>query len=130
MPSILIVDDEKDARDVLSRFLQKAGFATRSVPNGQQALAAIGTQVPDLVLLDWMMPEMNGVQFLEVIRSYLRWQNLPVILITAYHGPHVDRAMELGVKRIFFKPDYPLADLLVCIQTLVNDPKGGCASAG
>jgi CheY-like chemotaxis protein len=129
MPSVLIVDDEKDARDVLSRFLQKAGFAVRAVPNGQQALVAIGIALPDVVLLDWMMPEMNGVNFLEVIRSYLRWQRLPVILITAYRGPHIDRAKELGVKCVFIKPDYSLAELMICIHRVVGDPDANCASA-
>ncbi len=130
MPSILIVDDEKDARDFLSRFLQKSGYATRTAPNGQQALVAIGTHLPDLVLLDWMMPEMNGIGFLEIIRSYLRWQSLPVILLTAYKGEHVVRAKELGVKRVFYKPDYDLGQLLSCVQILINDPRADCASAG
>jgi len=130
MSSILIVDDEKDTRDLLSKFLQKAGLATRTAPNGQLALAAIGTVLPDVVLLDWMMPEMDGISFLEVVRSYLRWKDVPVILITAFHGPHVDRAWELGVKHVFFKPDYDLQELLVCIQKLLRDPKTGCKSAG
>ena len=130
MPSVLIVDDEKDARDVLTRYLRRSGFAVRGAANGQDALAAIGTSLPDVVLLDWMMPQMDGIGFLEVIRSYLRWKRLPVVLITAYHGEHIDRAKELGVKRIFFKPDYQLDHLLECIKTLLSDPNTDCASVG
>jgi CheY-like chemotaxis protein len=130
MPSVLIVDDEKDARDVLTRYLRRSGFAVRGAANGQDALAAIGTSLPDVVLLDWMMPQMDGIGFLEVIRSYLRWKRLPVVLITAYHGEHIDRAKELGVKHIFFKPDYQLDHLLECIKTLLSDPNTDCASVG
>lgn len=130
MISILIVDDEKDARDVLSRFLQRSGFAVRAVPNGQQALTAIGASLPSVVLLDWMMPDMDGISLLEVIRSYLRWQRLPVILITAYRGPHVDRALELGVKNVFYKPDYKRTELLACIYGLASDPEYRCESTG
>lgn len=130
MASILIIDDEKDAREILSRYLSRSGFAVRAVPNGQQALAAIGTSLPSVVLLDWMMPEMDGIGFLEVVRSYLRWQRLPVILITAYHGPHVDRARELGVKHVFYKPDYRLPDLLAKIQELIGESHQARWSAG
>jgi CheY-like chemotaxis protein len=130
MPSVLIVDDERDARDVLTRFLRRSGFTVRGAANGQDALAAIGTSLPDIVLLDWMMPQMDGIGFLEVVRSYLRWKSLPVVLITAYQGEHIDRAKELGVKAVFFKPDYRLEDLLLCIKNVIKDPDIDCASAG
>jgi CheY-like chemotaxis protein len=131
MGSVLVVDDDADSRDVVSRLLGRAGYTVRSAVNGRDALIAVTTAPPDVIILDAMMPEMNGVEFLQVIRSYLRWSTLPVILLTAYpQGPHIDRAADLGVKRIFFKPDYRFDDLLHCVNQLMADPAGDCASAG
>src|SRR3954453_15927866 len=131
MGSVLVVDDDADSRDLVSRFFSRAGYAVRSAANGREALVAVATTPPDVIILDAMMPEMNGVEFLQVIRSYLRWSSLPVILLTAYpQGPHIDRARELDVKRIFLKPDYRLDDLLRCVSQLMSDPASDCASAG
>ena len=84
MGSVLVVDDDADSRDVVSRLLGRAGYTVRSAVNGRDALIAVTTAPPDVIILDAMMPEMNGVEFLQVIRSYLRWSTLPVILLTAY----------------------------------------------
>jgi CheY-like chemotaxis protein len=131
MGSVLVVDDDADSRDVVSRFLSRAGYSVRSAANGREALVAVATTAPDVIILDAMMPEMSGVEFLQVIRSYLRWSSLPVILLTAYpQGPHIDRAQDLNVKRIFFKPDYRLEDVLRCVNQLMADPSSDCAAAG
>lgn len=129
MANVLLVDDDDDSRDAVARYLQKSRHVVRSARNGREALIAVATSLPDVIILDAMMPEMNGLEFLQVIRSYLRWASLPVVLLTAYpQGPHIDRAEDLGVKRIFFKPDYRLDDLLQCVHQLMADPAGGCAA--
>jgi CheY-like chemotaxis protein len=130
-PNVLIVDDDPDSRDVVSRYLTKEGYSVKSAANGREALVAVATTMPDLIILDAMMPEMSGVEFLQVIRSYLRWSSLPVILLTAYpQGPHIDRAQDLGIKQVFFKPDYRLEDVLRCVNQLMADPTSNCAAAG
>ena len=131
MASILVVDDDPDSRDVLTRSLSKAGYAVRAAANGRLALIAVATAIPDVVVLDVRMPEMNGVEFLRVIRSYLRWSKMPVILLTAYdEGPHMERARDLGVKRVFLKATYRLDDLLACIREVLRDPQSQCGQAG
>ena len=131
MASILVVDDDPDSRDVLSRSLLKAGYAVRSAENGRLALIALASAVPDVIVLDVRMPEMNGVEFLQVIRSYLRWSTVPVILLTAYgEGPHMERARELGVKHVFLKATYRLDELLACIGEVLRDPQAQCEEAG
>lgn len=127
MNSILVVDDDADGREVVSKYLTRAGYTVRSAPNGRAALMSLLTVLPDVVILDFMMPEMSGVELLTVMRSYLRLVKLPVIVLTAYpQGEHVDRAIELGVKRVFHKGDYQLADLLACVRELMADPSAGC----
>src|SRR5687767_3953878 len=131
MGSILVVDDDPDSREVLTRSFSKAGHVVRSAENGRRALIAVATAVPDVIVLDVRMPEMDGVEFLQVIRSYLRWSTVPVILLTAYdQGPHMERAMDMGVKCVFLKATYKLDDLLACVRQVLQDPQTQCGQAG
>ena len=123
MNSRLVVDDDADSRAILSKFFRGAGFDVRAVPNGREALIAVASAVPDVIILDVMMPEMNGIEFLGVIRSYLRWSQVPVILLTAYDSPGTTAAAEKhGVRHIFRKASYKLDDLLACAHRLRVDP--------
>jgi len=131
MASILVVDDDPDSRDVLTRSLLKAGYAVRSAENGRLALIAVASAMPNVIVLDVRMPEMDGVEFLQVIRSYLRWSTVPVILLTAYgQGPHMERARELGVKHVFLKATYRLDDLLACVRNILLDPQSQYGDVG
>ena len=127
MATILIVDDDTDSREAVARYLLKAGHTIRTARNGRDALLAISTTMPDVIVLDAQMPQMNGVEFLEVVRGYLRWSTLPIVLLTAYpQGPHIDRARELEVKRVFLKANFEMADLLRCVERLAADASGNC----
>lgn len=117
MTSVLVVDDDVDARDAVSRFLKRAGHRVRCADNGREALRVMGEDTPDVIILDAKMPEMDGVSFLEVIRCYLRWQGLPVLFVTAYpEGLHIRRGMELGVRKTFLKSNFELNDLLAHVE--------------
>jgi CheY-like chemotaxis protein len=127
MAIILIVDDDADSREAVARYLVKAGHTIRTARNGRDALLAISTTMPDVIVLDAQMPQMTGVEFLEVVRGYLRWSTLPVVLLTAYpQGPHIERARELEVKRVFLKANFEMADLLRCVERLAADAAGNC----
>ena len=126
MVSVLVVDDDADAREAIARFLRNAGHRVRCVPNGKEALAAIGEDLPDVVVLDAKMPEMDGITFLEVIRCYLRWSTLPVLMVTAYpDGLHIRRSMELGVRKTFLKANFDLADLLAHVEACAPSAPSG-----
>ncbi|HXE52269.1 MAG TPA: response regulator [Tepidisphaeraceae bacterium] len=117
MAYVLVVDDDADARELVSRHLRKEGHAVECAPNGQEAMAALMRRTPDVVILDAVMPEMDGVTFLEVIRCYLRWSKLPVIMLTAFsEGMHVRKGVELGVRKTFLKADYHPAELLAHVD--------------
>lgn len=129
MGSVLVVDDEQDSRELIARFLRKSGLLVHTAPNGREALKIILDRTPDLIVLDVMMPEMDGVELMQVLRAYLGWQSLPVILLTAYPaGPHIDRAQKLGMSCLFEKAHFHLSDLLSCIQKLIVDPTVKCAA--
>ncbi len=104
MAKMLLVDDNLDAAETLAILLRTAGHTASCVPNGREALAAVLADMPDVILLDLLMPEMDGPSFLEVIRSYLRIQSLPVVVLTALaDSPMIDRARALKVNTVLVK---------------------------
>ena len=117
MGHVLIVDDDLDAAEMLGQFLRGAGHKVRSVPNGREALAALSEDIPDVAILDVRMPEMDGITFLEVMRCYLRWETVPVILITGFpDDPRLARASRLGIRKTFVKASYSLEDVLAAVN--------------
>jgi CheY-like chemotaxis protein len=99
MAVVLIVDDTDSAKVVLSKLLRREGFETRTAGSATEALAALEEAVPDLVLLDISMPEMDGLSLLELLHRHPRWSNLPVIMFTALDArPLIERAELLGAK--------------------------------
>jgi CheY-like chemotaxis protein len=117
MADVLIVDDDPDGAEVLRTFLTKAGHNVESVPNGKDALVAVIARPPDLVILDLLMPEMDGGNFLEIIRSYLRLQAMPVIVVTGLpDSPMVERARHLKVNRILVKGKATLQEIEQAIR--------------
>ena len=80
---ILIVDDIEDNRLLLDRGLQSCGYATVLAEGGREALSIISKQLPDMVLLDWMMPQLSGLDTLRAIRELYPSSRLPVIMCTA-----------------------------------------------
>src|SRR5215212_6743491 len=104
MAKILVVDDSEDTRESMAILLRAAEHTVTCVPNGRDALSSVLADVPDVILLDLLMPEMDGPTFLEVIRSYLRIQSLPVVVLTALSdSPMIDRAQALKVNSILIK---------------------------
>ena len=104
MALILIVDDDQDFRDSIAVLLRDKGHEVESVPNGRAALAHVLHALPDVVMLDLVMPDMDGPSFLEVIRSYLRLQSLPAVVVTGMSdSPMIDRVRALKVNSILAK---------------------------
>jgi two-component system response regulator ResD len=104
-PRVLVVDDEPMVREVLARYLEQEGFAVDLAEDGEQALAAYEAATPDLVLLDLMLPRIDG---LEVFRRIRERQPVAVIMLTA-RGEETDRVvgLELGADDYVTKPFSP-----------------------
>ena len=104
MAHVLVVDDDLDSGEGLARLLRRRGHRATALPNGREALAVLMGATPDLIVLDLRMPQMDGLMFLDVVRSYLRLQHVPVLLLTAYaDSADVSRAKDLGVRGVFRK---------------------------
>jgi DNA-binding response OmpR family regulator len=103
--TILIVDDEPNIILSLQFLLTKAGYTVRTARDGEQALAEIAREQPDLVLLDVMMPKLDGFSVCQKIRSNADWSRVRVILLTA-RGRDVERekGLQLGADDYITKP--------------------------
>jgi CheY-like chemotaxis protein len=117
MPSVLVVDDDGDAREALTQYLSRIGFTAEGAPNGRDALDIILRRTPDVVVLDLRMPEMDGASLLDVLRSYLRLQHLPVIIWTAVPDSSImDRARRMKVDAMLVKTQVSLEEIGHVIQ--------------
>jgi DNA-binding response OmpR family regulator len=115
---VLIVEDDATLASVVSRYLQRAGCSTVRASSGTQALASVATSLPDLVLLDVMLPELDGLQVCRTLRS--DHPRLPVIMLTAL-GEVDDRiaGLEVGADDYLTKPFSP-RELVLRVQALLR----------
>ena len=102
---VLIVDDEPDYLQTLRDMLEMNRYLVASAIDGQQALKMIPEEQPDVILLDLIMPGMNGLEVLERIKSNPEFKSIPVIMLTGRsEGGDITRAKECGVDDYIVKP--------------------------
>jgi CheY-like chemotaxis protein len=117
----MVVDDTESIRQSLSKLLRLEGCDVVTAGSGREAMHELETSVPDLVLLDVMMPEMDGMQFLEILRGHPIWRELPVIMVSALSDPRrIHRAKQLGAKEYLIKAGLPVTQLLHLIKQHAN----------
>ena len=121
---ILVVEDDPDTRDILERTLSGAGWRVAQAENGQTALEWLRTERPALILLDLMMPVMNGFDFLEALRHMPEGRSIPVLVVTAKELSAEDRAALNGsVQDILQKGRYSREGLLQHVRELIGMTK-------
>ncbi len=122
MPTILVVDDTALARESVARLLEYEGFRTIRACNGKEGWAMMYNDTPDLILLDLMMPEMDGITFLKMLRRHILWKDMPVIVLTgvADDDKLVSRAWELKVSDLVPKASFGFEDLLARVKQHVR----------
>lgn len=102
---LLIVDDIDDNRAILMRVFQRRGFAVTAAISGEEALQRLFNDPFDIIVLDWMMPDMDGLQVLKHIRTQFTKEQLPVVMITARVAvDDVKEAMAAGANGYVTKP--------------------------
>ena len=102
---ILTVEDSDNIRRMIAYNLERAGYEVLQAANGKDAVRILQKMVPDLIVLDVRMPEMNGFQLLELMRKYPKAAAIPVIMLSALSQPeNIDRALSLGVVDYIVKP--------------------------
>jgi two-component system response regulator MprA len=118
MPSVLIVDDDQKLLKMLQRTLTYEGLSVKTAVNGQEALTQVDAQQPDLVILDWMMPQMNGI---EVLRRLRADNNQTFILMLTARDALENRVegLESGADDYLVKPFAP-AELVARVHALLR----------
>jgi two-component system chemotaxis response regulator CheY len=105
MKQVLIVDDSKVIRQVAQRILQSLHFVTREAENGLEALNACKAFMPDAILLDWNMPVMDGITFLNELRKLENGPHPKVVFCTTENDvSQITRAVEAGADEYIMKP--------------------------
>jgi two-component system phosphate regulon response regulator PhoB len=126
---VLIVDDERDLLSLLDFNLRAAGFETLLATSGETALAQLRRRVPDLVLLDLMLPDIPGMEVYRQLRADSRTSRVPVVMLTA-KGAEVDRivGLELGAEDYVTKP-FSIRELILRLRAVLRRTGGGQPSA-
>lgn len=110
MTRVLVIDDDDAVRWVLQRNLEHAGFEVATAENGLEGLASIDDHPPDIVVLDLMMPVMDGFGVLEALQRNDRTPLIPVVVLTAMAAPDMrERCERAGARRVMTKPFEPSA---------------------
>ena len=118
--TVLLVEDDIETREMMARTLGKAGWVVSEAGNGQEALDMMSDLQPQLILLDLMMPVMDGFDFLAELRAGPEWQQIPVIVITAKDLTADDRDRLAGkVEEVLEKNAYTREQLLERVSEAV-----------
>jgi two-component system phosphate regulon response regulator PhoB len=124
---VLVADDEPDVNEILEYTFRKAGFAVRSTSNPLQVVSLARDFRPDAIILDVMMPELNGFQLLRMLRADSLLKNTPVLLLTArVENTDRIRGFELGADDYVPKP-FDVRELLLRVQALLKRVSGAAA---
>jgi len=116
-PKILVVEDEPSQREVLAYNLKAEGFLVISADNGEDALFLVEEEEPDLILLDWMMPNLSGIEVCRRLKSRDKTRAIPIIMVSA-RSEEVDkvRGLEIGADDYLVKP-YSVIELIARLRT-------------
>jgi two-component system phosphate regulon response regulator PhoB len=128
-PTILVVEDEAPLLTLLRYNLEKQGFHVEEAADGQEALLRVAEARPDLVLLDWMLPSLSGLEVCRQIRRKPATRDLPIIMVTARtEDQDAVRALDLGADDYITKP-FPMDGLMARIRALLRR-SGSIATKG
>jgi two-component system phosphate regulon response regulator PhoB len=117
MATIMIVEDEQAIAVLLKYNLERAGYQTIIVSHGNRVISAVEKNLPSLILLDWMLPEISGLELCKIIRNNPELKNIPIIMLTA-KGQEEDKVIGLsaGADDYVTKP-FSVPELLARIKT-------------
>jgi two-component system phosphate regulon response regulator PhoB len=119
-PYILVVEDEASIQDLLAYNLETSGFEVGQAYDGEEALVAISERLPDLVLLDWMLPHLSGIEVCRRLRRRPPTQRLPVIILTARaEEPDRLRGLDTGADDFIVKP-FSMAEVIARTRAVLR----------
>jgi two-component system, OmpR family, phosphate regulon response regulator PhoB len=119
-PNVLLVEDEPAQREVLSYNLEAEGFRVTQAENGEEAMLLVAEAVPDLILLDWMLPNVSGIEICRRLKMRPETRSVPIIMLSA-RSEEVDkvRGLETGADDYIIKP-YSLVELMARVRAALR----------
>jgi CheY-like chemotaxis protein len=127
--TILVVDHAAMCRELLAAVLGSHKYRVRTAANGREALVAVGEQIPDLILLDIDLPELDGLAILRVLRSNPQYKDIPCMVLTSVaERDSVLESRRLGANDYMLKSHFSLDDLLTRIQRVLSGGPAVCAA--
>ena len=126
-PNILVAEDEDSLATLLNYNLEKEGYAVAVAADGEEALMMVDEKLPDLVLLDWMLPKVSGIEVCRRLRARTETRNLPIIMLTA-RGEETDRirGLDTGADDYIVKP-FSMSELSARIRAVLRRLRPGLA---
>lgn len=122
MSCILITDDDPDIRQLCEVVLTSEGFEVLLAHNAPECLALAHNRKPDLILLDWMMPGIDGMEALQLLKGSSATCEIPVVMVTAFGGPmEITLATHNGAEGYVTKP-FEGAELVSLVRRFVEEP--------
>jgi DNA-binding response OmpR family regulator len=117
---VLVIDDEEDYRLIISDVLKGAGYEVRLASDGEEGLRSAKASSPDVVLVDWMMPRMDGERFCRALRAEAALAGLPVIMLTVRQTADEElEALHFGVDDFIVKP-FKAQELLARVRAVLR----------
>jgi CheY-like chemotaxis protein len=127
---VLVVDDDPDVRELFRRTLARDHMTIIEAANGEEALQQLRTQTPSVILLDLMMPVMDGFEFIAEFNCHPEWKHIPVVVVTAKHITREDRErLAVSARTILEKSGFTQDDLLAKVLDLVHHHAQGNGSS-
>jgi len=118
---VLIVEDDSFVAEVYSTKLLEMGHGVQIAQNGEEGLALVEKEKPDLILLDILMPVMGGIEMLEALKKKAEWKNIPVILLTNVgEKESIQKVRNLGVQDYIIKSHFTPAEVIEKIETILG----------
>lgn len=126
-PTVLVVEDEAAQREVLRYNLEAEGFRVASAGNGEEALVMLDEESPDVVVLDWMLPNLSGIEVCRQIKTRSETRGVPVIMLSA-RSEEIDRirGLETGADDYVVKP-YSLRELMARVKAQLRRARPAAA---
>lgn len=122
MKKILFIEDEPTLQKAINKFLENEGYEAISAIDGKLGISMAKKILPDLILLDLILPKMNGFEVLKELRKDESTKNIPIIVLTNLEGSaDVEKAISLGAKDYLVKANYELSEIAEKISKTLNN---------
>jgi len=126
-PYVLIVEDEESLAALLEYNLQKEGYRVGLAPDGEEAMTMVAEETPDLIILDWMLPKLSGIEVCRRLRNRQATRNVPILMLTA-RGEESERVrgLDTGADDFVVKP-FSMSELFARIRAVLRRIRPGLA---